>query len=244
MLEEKIAELRHRFPWMPLDCASALAVIVPGRRRYGIEWFAEPRRPVDIAGAGVGAAFPTAWWIGRRNGNPVGYETADSAAPSLYEWGGSQRQRLAHFSGIDALAMSQLNPEADRRALVEVKIEVPGMVFGPWRSGGDLIDAPCMFSVGYGCLGAERILARIGRGWELLLMEEDRDSALCVRRMPAGFEVSRIGHGHFGSWTHESDEGTLAACAALVPHNDGSDAWSFGKLSIPAAATGSSVSVE
>lgn len=243
MQEENIAELRRRFPWLPLDCATALTAMVPGRRRYGIEWFEQPRRPADVAGAGVGQAFPTAWWIGRRNGNPVGYEPADTAAPALYEWGGSQRRRLAHFAGIDALALSQINPDADRRALVEVEIEVRGLAFGPWRSGGDFLDAPCMFSVGLGNVGVENIIGRLGIGWELLLMEEDRDAALCVHGTAAGYELRRIGHGHFGAWVPASQEATRAACTALVSRNDGSDAWSFGKLSLPAPAPGSSVNV-
>lgn len=54
MQDEKFAELRRRFPWMRLDCGSALTVIVLGRRGYGIEWFAKRRRAVDMAGAGIG----------------------------------------------------------------------------------------------------------------------------------------------------------------------------------------------
>lgn len=233
MNEAKREALRRRFPWLPPDCVAALCAVVPGRRRFGIEWFEEPRRPADVGGVSVGRAFPTAWWIGRRDGDPVGFDLTDPALPMLCAWGGSQQRVRARFAGIDALALSQLDPAADRRPQVEVALRIPGLAFGPWRSSGTVVDAPCMFSVGSGDLGVDGILGGLEGDRELMLIEADRDAALCVRKHGEGYALSRIGHGHFGAWTPASVAAARAACTALVPHNDGSDAWSFGRLTLP-----------
>lgn len=233
MTPERIAVLHQAYPWLPADYRRALGTIEPGRTRYGVQWFDGPQRPEQLGGAAAAQAYPSAWWIGRRKGNPIGYELTDTSQPQLCEWGGSQRRCVARYHGIDALVLAQINPDGDRRPRVPYELQIHGLAFGPWRDGGTAIDAPCLLSAGLESVGIENVLARLEPGWELLLMAVHDDAGLLVRKEAAGYELCEIRHGSFGSWQATPFEQVFAACLAVAPGNGGADFGSFGRLTVP-----------
>ena len=239
MKPERIAALCETFPWMPADLRRLLASIEPGRTRYGVQWFDGPQRPEQLGGAAAAQAYPSAWWIGRRKGNPVGYELPDAGQPQLCEWGGSQRRCVARYADLDALILAQINPDGDRRRLVPFYLHIPGLAFGPWRDGGVAIEAPFVLSAGRETDGIRSVLACLMPGWELLLMAVHDDAGLLVRKEAAGYELCEIRHGSFGSWQAATYDRVFSTCMAMAPGNGGADFGSFGRLTVPAPPRGS-----
>lgn len=234
MIPQRINEIRTQFPWLPADYLRSLALIEPGRRRYGVEWFDGPRVSSQSDHPGTRQAFPEAWQVGRRTGNLLGYERSASGAIELCEWGGSQHRRKARYDGIDALALEQIRSESDARRLVSFTMTVCGMAFGAWRESGENLTAPCMFSPGLESAGLTTLFERFSPGWELLLMRDDGDSALVVQATGDGFTMHLIRHGSFGTPEAVTRQQAYTASQALVPWNDGAHVHSFGRLSVPA----------
>lgn len=233
MHPDRVRAHQQSFPWLPADYLRALARIEPGRVRYGIEWFDGPKRPAELAGAALEEAFPSARWIGRRDGDPVGYEGVDQGQPVLCVWGASEQRCRARYGSIDALALAQLDPAADGRPIVSCSLQVPCVAFGPWRNAGTGIDAPCILSVGMESMAIRHLMKRMDPLWQLTLTGDDNDSCLSARKRGVGFELEHSRHGSAGDWQPATERETLAKLSAWAPGNDGSAPWAFARLSLP-----------
>lgn len=233
MSPDRIKAIQREFPWLPDDYVRVLPGIDAGRRRYGLEWFDGPQRPADRGVPSLAQNFPSAFWIGRRNGQCVGYECVAGGHPILREWGGSQQQVSGSFAGIDALILSQRVPWVDQRPIVEHAFCIPGMAFGPWHDAGTGLVADCILSPGLETAGLNHLLDRLAADWELTLVRSDNDSWLSVRRGEHCLELLDTRHGSVGDWRAASRESAYAELAALVPYNSGSCVQYFGSLHLP-----------
>ncbi|MBX3586705.1 MAG: hypothetical protein KF796_08665 [Ramlibacter sp.] len=232
MSPERVAEIMAAHPWLPADCQRLLPGVEPGLTRYGLQWLDGPQDPGELYGAAMAAQFPSARWIGRRDGNAVGYSGIGNGAPQLCEWAGSQQQVVRRFAGTDALILSLLHPGADMRPTVTHRLEVPGMAFGPWRQAGAAIEAPCIFSPGLVATALPSLLDRFAPGWCLTVTQEDHESWLSVRAAPNGLESKPTRHGTAGEWVAVTREQALAGLRTAAPYNDGSSAACFARLSL------------
>ena len=233
MLAERLKEIVAEHPWLPDDCLRVWARVQPGLRRYGLEWFDGPQRPQDAFGPTAAASFPSAIWIGRRQGRFVGYEGVERGRPVLCEWGGSERRVIRRFAGMDELILSQLNPSADGRPVVRHELNIPGMAFGPWRDAGQGLTADCILSPGLEGIGLDNLLGRLAAGWELLLGCGDNESGLSVRKHHGQFELLNGTHGSMGDWRAATRESAYAELLALAPYNDGALKYFFGRIDVP-----------
>jgi hypothetical protein len=232
----RLRELANQHPWMPADYLRVLATVDAGRERYGLTWFDGPQSPASMLGPSFAATFPTALWIGRRHGQVVGYESFDAGEPSLCEWGGSQRQVVRRFNGMDNFILSQRDPLADARPVVRHRMHLDGVAFGPWHDAGDVLVADCLLSPGLESLAIDSVLARLEAGWELCLVGEDNDSWLTVRLGRGGFELLTSRHGSFGEWRPASRAAAHAELSALAHCNSGALPQHFGSMTVPRPA--------
>ena len=233
MISERIRAIRGDFPWIPDDYARMLAKIDGGQRRYGLEWFDGPRRPASVLGQSASQRFPSAFWIGRRHGQLVGYEIFENERPTLYEWGSSQRQVIRRYAGIGELILSQRNNAADMRPVVRYELSVQGMAFGPWRNAGAELVADCLLSPGLETIGLANLLGRLDTGWELALVRGDNDSWLSVRKREGEFELLDSRHGSVGKWRAATRESAFSELVVLAPYNDGAAEYYFGNMTVP-----------
>lgn len=231
MREECIRAHRAAHPWLPEDYVRILARVEPGERRYGLTWLDGPQAPGQVGGPVAAGHFPQAWWIGRRNGQAVGYERRPDGTPELCEWGRSQRQVLRRYAGIDALILAQIDPSSDRRPVVAHTLEVPGLAFSGWRVAGNDYTADCLFSAGREAEALERLLAGQPVDWEIVLTRPDGDSWLCVRRQHGTLERLVAHHGSIGDWQPTTESAARRELGALAPGNDG--ARGFARFSVP-----------
>ncbi len=236
MLPERIKAIRLEFPWLPDDYLRVLSRVDAGRRCYGLEWFDGPRRPADMGGPSAVQSFPSAFWIGRRNGQFVGYESVEGGQPALREWGGSQQQVSERYAGIDALILSQRDPWSDRRPVVEYALGIPGMAFSSWHDTGTGLVADCILSPGLETEGLNNLLDRLAADWELTLVRSDNDSWLSVRKSEHGLELLDARHGSVGDWRAASRESAFSELAALAAYNNGALVQYFGSMSLPKSA--------
>lgn len=236
MQPERIKAIHLQFPWLPDDYLRVLSGIEAGQRRYGLEWFDGPQRPADMGGPSAAQSFPSAFRIGRRNGQFVGYEYIEGAHPALREWGGSQQQVSGRYAGINELILSQRDPWADQRPIVKHAFGIPGMAFGSWHDAGTCLVADCILSPGLETEGLNNLLDRLAAEWELTLVRSDNDSWLSVRRGEHGLELLDARHGSVGDWRAASRESALSELAALAPYNSGGIVQYFGSMSLPKPA--------
>ena len=239
MPPERIAQIAAAFPWLPADYLRILPRIDPAspRKRYGLEWLDGPQAPGSAFGAAVGAQFPSALWIARRDGHAIGYAGMDAGAPRLQEWRGSQRQVVRAFDGIAALVLAPIvESDSDMRPVVPLAIHVPGLAFGPWHDAGWQHTAQCILLPGEeaGVLGA--LAAALGSRWDLTLTREDNDSWLSIRPVPGGYETCLDRHGSAGRAQRATADAARAALFALAPFNDGSWGGYVARLSVTATA--------
>jgi hypothetical protein len=223
----------QRHAWVPEDYARIRRKVRPGESRYGLEWFDGPQRPADVFDPVVAARFPSAFLVGRRHGQFVGYEEVDSGRPALREWGGSQRHVVRRYAGIDELILSQRAADSDRRPVVPHALDIPGMAFGAWHDAGTGLTADCILSPGLEARGLDHLLDRLDIGWELILVRSDNDSWLSVRRQDGGFELLDARHGSVGDWRGAARAAAFAELVALAPFNDGSLPQYFARLIVP-----------
>ena len=233
MLSERIRAICGDFPWIPNDYARILTKVDGGQRRYGLEWFDGPRPPASVLGQSASQKFPSAFWIGRRKGQLIGYEIFERERPALYEWGSSQRQVIRRYAGIDELILSQRNNAADMRPIVRYELSILGTAFGPWHDAGAELVADCILSPGLETVGLVNLLDRLAAGWELSLVRSDNDSWLSVRKREVGFELLDSRHGSAGKWRAATQESAFSELVALAPYNDGAAEQYFGNMTVP-----------
>jgi hypothetical protein len=221
----------NEFPWLPLDYQRTRARVRAGDTRYGFEWFDKPTRPADIADAAIAANFSTAYWIGRRNGQLIGYENTATVA-SLCEWRGSQKQVRRRYADMAALILSQIHPDSDRRPVVPFKLVIPGMSFGNWHDTGMSVVADCIFNVGQEELGLTSLLERDRADWDLTMTRSDHDSWLSAKRDGGAFALLHARHGSVGDWYPVDRLKALNELLAVAPFNDGAYPQSFAKMEI------------
>lgn len=236
MLAERLKEIFADSPWIPDDCRRVLAKVRAGQRRYGVEWFDGPQRPAAVLGPSAAASFPSAQWIGRCSGQPVGYESVESDRPVLCRWGGSQRQVVRRYTGIDDLILAQLDPASDRRPVLRHELRIHGMAFGPWHDAGMHLTSECILSPGLEIAALESLLTRMTDGWRLVLQRGDSDNWLCARRRDGEFELLDARHGCIGEWRTSSRTSAFSELLALAPYNDGALGQSFARLDVPKPA--------
>ncbi|MBX3658832.1 MAG: hypothetical protein KF740_10390 [Ramlibacter sp.] len=233
MSPERVAEIMATHPWLPEDCQRLLPGVEPGLTRYGLQWLDGPQNPGELYGAAMAAQFPSALWIGRRDGNAVGYSDIAIGSPRLCEWAGSQQRVVRQFSGTDALILALLPPAADMRPVVACSLRVPGVAFGPWRRSGDAIEAPCILSPGLAATAVPAVLDRFAPGWCLTLTQEDHESWISVRAAPNGLQWCLLQHGSAGEWAPIERPAALQALLQAAPFNDGSSSACFARLTWP-----------
>jgi hypothetical protein len=239
MTPERIAQIRAEFPWLPADYLRILSRVPAGSAtsRYGVQWFDGPESPGDAFGAALAAQFPSALWIARRGGNPVGYAGWDAGHPRLYEWAGSQRKVVHRFDGIAALVLASiLTPGYDGRPLAPFALQVPGLALGPWHDAGTQYIAHCILLPDEEAGVIDALHAGAAAGWELCLSRDDNNSWLSIQPLPGGFELRLDRHGCGGQWQHATAEVALAALLALAPFNDGVHPAYHALLSVPVPA--------
>ncbi len=235
MTPGRIAQIAAANPWLPADYLRILPRVDPGsaRKRFGLEWLDGPQAPGTAWGPAIGAQFPTAVWIARRDGHAVGYVDIDSGLPRLQEWRGSQRQVVRAYDGIAALVLAPLiDSDGDRRPVVPQAVVVPGLAFGAWRGAGDGYSAPCILLPGEEAGVLEALVAALGTRWNLTLTREDNDSWLSIRPTRGGCETCLSRHGSAGDWQPATVETARAELLALAPFNDGSWGGYVARLSI------------
>ncbi len=236
MTPERIAQIRLESPWLPGDYLRILprVQVGPTAESYGVQWFDGPQAPGAAFGAALAVQFPSALWIARRGGNPIGYAGWDAGLPRLYEWAGSQRRRVHHFDGIAAMVLASiLTPGYDSRPLAPCSLQVSGMALGPWHDArteyvarGILL--PDMES---GVIDALQSVAP--SGWELGLSRDDNDSWLSIRPVPDGFELCLDRHGSAGRGQRVNGAQAATALLTHAPFNDGSKPCYHALLRIP-----------
>jgi hypothetical protein len=223
--------LANEFPWLPMDYLRTRARVRAGDTLYGFEWLERPARPADLSDAAFAASFPTAFWIGRRNGQFIGYENTDGE-PSLCEWGGSQRQLKQRFASLADLILAQIHPESDRRPIVPYTLTIPGMAFGPWHDTGVDLHADCLLLAGQEALGLTNLLDRPQPDWDLTMVKSDGDSWLSAKRDGDAFALLHARHGSVGDWYTVDRQTALKELTALAPYNDGAYAQYFAGMSL------------
>jgi hypothetical protein len=219
------------FPWLPLDYQRMRARVRAGDNLYGFEWFDRPVRPADVASAPIAASFPTAYWIGRRNGQLIGYENTDTV-PSLCEWGGSQRQVKQRFADMAELIFSQIHPFSDSRPVVPFRLTIPGMSFGSWHDSGEGLIARCILLVSQEELGLTNFLNRAQGDLEITMVKSDNDSWLSAKRDGDSFALLHARHGSVGDWFTVEHQQALSELLALAPYNDGAYPQYFATMQI------------
>jgi len=235
MSPDRVQQIVTAHPWLPQDCRRVLLRVEPGLTRYGVQWLDGPQSPAQLFGPDVGALFPSAWWIGRRKGNAIGYShTAD--VPRLCEWARSQQHLIAQYDGTDAMILAAINPAADRRDAVPHVLQVPGMAFGPWRHAGASLDAACILSPGLAPPALPALLDALPAHGVLTLTCEDTDSWLQLRGAADEWQTRQARHGSVGAWQPAQRPDVLAQLGALAAFNDGSSAHYFARLRVPASS--------
>ena len=239
MTPERINTIAAAFPWLPADYLRMLARVQAGSaaNRYGAQWFDGPQAPGEAVGASVGTQFPSALWIARRAGNPVGYAGWDAGSPRLYEWAGSQRKVVQQFDSIAALVLASILPAGyDSRPVAPFALQVPGMALGPWHDARTEYAARCILLPDEEAGVIASLQAGLPAGWNLCLSRDDNNSGLSIRPLPGGFEVCLDRHGSGGAWQRVTAEEALAALLALAPFNAGSHPAYHALLTIPVPA--------
>ena len=235
MSPDRVQQIVAAHPWLPQDVRRVLLRVEPGLTRYGVQWLDGPQSPAQLFGPEVGVLFPSAWWIGRRKGNAVGY--CDTAGvPRLCEWARSQKHLIAQYDGMDALILAAINPAADRRDAVPHQLQVPGMAFSAWRHAGATLDAACILSPGLAPSDLPALLDALPAQGVLTLTCEDTDSWLQLRAAAGEWQTRQARHGSVDAWQPAHRADVLAQMGALSAFNDGSSAQHFARLSVPAAA--------
>jgi hypothetical protein len=235
MSPDRIAQIAKAFPWLPADYLRILPRIHPAspRRRYGLEWLDGPQVPGIVFGPAVGAQFPSAVWIARRDGHAIGYAGMDAGAPRLQEWRGSQQQIERTFDDIPALLLAPVvENDCDRRPVVPLAIRVPGLAFGPWHDAGSEQTAQCILLPGEEAGVLEALAAALGSRWDLTLTREDNDSWLSIRPVAGGYETCVARHGSAGAEERVTADQARAGLLALAPFNDGSWGGYVARLSV------------
>lgn len=238
MLSERIEAILGGFPWIPEDYARVLAKVRAGEKRYGVTWFDGPQRPADIPGQPGSEGSSTAFWIARRDGHLIGYDDSQSHCPALIEWGGSQRRLIRRYAGIDELILAQRSNPTDLRPVVRNDLAIRGMAFGLWHDAGAELVADCILSPGLEAAGLENLLDQMAAGWELILVRDDNDSWLSVRKCEGGIELQDARHGAIGNWRSATRNSALSELAALASCNGGAIAQHFGSMRVPKSACG------
>jgi len=221
------------YDWIPEDCARLLRKVRSGEFRYGLEWFDGPQRPADLFEPAMAQGFPSAYLVGRRHGQFVGYENVESGHPALCEWGGSQRHVIRRYAGIDALIFSQRPDGSDSRPVVPHALSIPGVAFGTWHDAGTALAADCILSPGLEDVGLDNLLHRLEAGWEFVMVRIDNDSWLSVRRHEGELQLLDARHGSVGDWRAASRDAAFAELIALAPCNDGALAPYFAGMTVP-----------
>ena len=241
MTAQRIAQIRAEFSWLPEDYLRLLTRVPagPGAKRFGVQWLDGPQVPGEAFGASLAAQFPSAVWIARRGGNPVGYAGWHNGPARLYEWAGSQRKVVQQFDGIGALVLaSVLTPGYDSRPLAPLSLRVPGMALGPWHDAGTEYTARGIFLPDEEAGVIDALQAAAPAGWELCLVREDNDSWLSIHPLPGGFEVRLDRHGSGGAWQRVTHAQAVAELLALAPFNDGSLPAYHALLTVPLPRAG------
>lgn len=233
MSPEQVEQIRAAWPWLPADYLRLLGKLPAGARRYGVHWLDGPQIPGEAWGKAVGQAYASVLWIGRRAGNPVGYRRPGVLPPRIEVWGGSQQEVLQVYSGIDALVLSQIPPDADLRPVVAHALSIPGVSFARWHDVGYGLSALCMFSPGLEALGVDHLLAQLAPGWSLTLTCEDNDSWFGVEKDADGYTTCLSRHGSVGETLRPPVEEIRRQMLALAPFNGGSWGGYFARLTIP-----------
>ncbi len=239
MTPERIAQIQAEFPWLPPDYLGILSRVqaAPAAPSHGLQWFDGPKAPGQAFGAALAAQFPSALWIARRAGNPVGYAGWDAGPARLYEWAGSQRQVVRQFDGIAALVLAAvLTPGYDSRPVVPLALQVRGMALGPWHDAGTgyVTRGILLADAESGVLASLQAVAPAG--WELCLTRADNDSWLSIRPVAGGFELCLDRHGSAGRWQRVTGAEAEAALLTLAPFNDGSHPAYHAVLTLARAA--------
>lgn len=233
MSPDRVQQIVAAHPWLPQDCRRVLQRVQPGLTRYGVQWLDGPQDPAHMFGETMGALFPSALWIGRRQGNAIGY-TRSGKAPQLTEWARSQQHVIAHYRDMDAMILAAISPGADRRAVVTHALQVPGLAIGPWHQGGDTLDAACILSPGLEPAALPALLDALPPQSCLTLTREDSESWMLVRVAEGGLETKDTRHGSVGAWQPAGRTQVLDSMAALSAFNDGSSGQYFARLAVPA----------
>lgn len=217
-----ISDIVRKFPWLPIDYRRMRARVSPGDQLYGLEWFDHPITMTH---------FPTAFCIGRRHGQIIGYDNVD-AKPTLCEWGGSQQQVRHRFANMAELIFTQRHPDSDLRPVVRHDLTIPGMAFGAWHDTGTGLVADCILLVDQEQEGLTHLLDRPQADWDFTMVKSDNDSWLSVKRHGNSYALLHARHGSVGDW-HPVDRLTaLKELSALVPYNDGRYAYCFASMSL------------
>jgi hypothetical protein len=234
---ERIAQIHAEFAWLPGDYLRILSRVQagPAAMRYGAQWFDGPQVPGAAFGASLGEKFPSALWIARRGGNPVGYAGWDVGQARLYEWAGSQRKVVRRFDGIAALVLASiLTPGYDSRPVAPLSLQVRGMALGPWHDARTAYAARGILLPDEEASVIGALQAAAPAGWELCLSRADNDSWLTIRPLPeGGFELCLDHHGSGGEWRPASRTQATAELLALAPFNDGTQPAYHALLTIP-----------
>ena len=93
-------------------------------------------------------------------------------------------------------------------------------------------------SPGLETVGLENLLDRMETGWELILVRDDNDSWLSVRKCEGDIELLDARHGAIGNWRSATRNSALAELAALASSNGGAIVQYFGSMRVPRPACG------
>ena len=236
MTPERIARIRAEFAWLPEDYLRLLARVPAGSgaKRFGLQWLDGPQVPGEAFGAALAAQFPSAVWIARRRGNPVGYADWNSGPARLFEWAGSQGKVVQQFDGIGALVLASiLTPGHDRRPLAPYSLRVSGMTVGPWHDAGTEYTARAILSPDEEAGVIDALQAAAPAGWALCLARDDNNSWVTIRPLPGGFEICLDHHGSGGESRRVTHAQAIAELLALAPFNGGSHPACHALLTVP-----------
>ncbi len=231
MSPDRVQQIVAAHPWLPQDCQRVLLRVEPGLTRYGVQWLDGPQSPAQLFGQAVGAQYPTALWIGRRQGNAVGYTQA-GGKPRLCEWARSQKHLMAQYDGMNALVLAGISSVGDHRMAVHHTLHVPGMAFGPWRQGSSTLEALCILAPGLPVGALPALLDALPAYSVLTLTRDDSDSWTQVGVTSQGLQTRETSHGDVGTWQPAQRPRVLAMMATLAEFNDGSSAQYFARLAV------------